>query len=318
MSTIHEFLALGSHRRSRRLAIAVLLFVCCCLLLLAAPVVHSLGSQENPQSGAVGLEGTVKSPPPTQAATITVPGNGQTFKETPITISGLCKTGLLVKIFSNNIFVGAATCANGSYSLQADLFSGRNDLVARVYDALDQAGPDSNVVSVTYADTQFVTFGTRVSLSSIFAQLGADPGKVLDWPIILSGGVGPYAISVDWGDGTAPTLQSESFPGNISIKHTYKSAGIYKVIVKATDSNKTVAFLQLVGVANGKVSQSTVTGGSSTTGTSTGGGTNTTSIIWWPMLLLLPLIGSSFWLGRRHELFSIRKQLERSRDGIQY
>lgn len=279
---------------------------------------HAIGSSQNPQSGAVGMEGTVASPPPTQAATITVPGNGQTFKTTPITISGLCKTGLLVKVYSNNIFIGSATCAGGSYSIQADLFSGRNDLVARVYDSLDQAGPDSNVVTVTYADTQFVVFGTRVSLSSTFAQLGADPGKVLDWPIILSGGVGPYAISVDWGDGSAPSLQSESFPGIISIKHTYKSAGIYKVIVKATDSNGTVAFLQLVGVANGKVSQSTVTGGAAGSSTGTGVSGGTATIIWWPMLLLLPLIGSSFWLGRRHELFSLRRQLERSRGDVQY
>src|SRR3982751_1352453 len=99
-----------------------LLLVSCFLFLVSfTPPAAGLGSQQNPQTGAVGLEGTVKSPPPTQAATIAVPGNGATFKSTPITVSGLCKTGLLVKIFSNNIFVGAATCANGSYSLQADL-----------------------------------------------------------------------------------------------------------------------------------------------------------------------------------------------------
>lgn len=282
-------------------------------------LVSALGSQQNPQSGSVGLEGTVASPPPTQAATIAVPGNGQTFTAVPITISGLCKTGLLVKVFSNNIFVGSATCANSSFSLQAALFSGRNDLVARVYDSLDQAGPDSNTITVTFNDAQFAAFGTRVSLSSTFAQLGADPGKELDWPIILTGGVGPYAISTDWGDGTAPTLQSESFTGIITVKHVYNAAGIYKVIVKATDKNGTVAFLQLVGVANGKVSQS-VTGGTSgvASGTGTGLSTTKTNIIWWPMLLLLPLIFSSFWLGRRHELFSIRKQLEKSREGVQY
>ncbi len=311
MSNMNKLFARNSARTDSRITIATFVFSVLCFLCLAAPAVQGLGSQQNPQSGSVGLEGTVQSPPPTQAATIGVPANGQTFKSTPITVSGLCKTGLLVKIFSNNIFVGSASCTNGSYSLQADLFSGRNDLVARVYDALDQAGPDSNVVSVTYADTSFAAFGTHVSLSSVFAQLGADPGKVLDWPIILSGGVGPYAISVDWGDGTAPTLQSESFPGNISIKHTYKSAGIYKVIVKATDANGNAAFLQLVGVANGKVTQSTATGNSS--GTGSGAGTTQSTIIWWPMLLLLPLIFAAFWLGRRHELFAIRKQLERSR-----
>lgn len=313
MSVIHRFFQLSAR-------FAAVFAVLCCLLSAVGPKAQALGSQQNPQSGSVGMEGTVPSPPPTQAATISVPGNGQTFRSTPITVSGLCKTGLLVKIFSNNIFVGSASCANNSYSLQIDLFSGRNDIIARVFDALDQAGPDSNLVTVTYADTQFAKFGTRVSLSSTFAQLGADPGKELVWPIILSGGVGPYAISVDWGDGTAPSLQSESFPGELNIKHTYKSAGVYKVIVKATDANGTVAFLQLVGVANGKVSQNTASGGTtgSSSGTNTGVSTTQTTIIWWPMLLLLPLIASSFWLGRRHELFSIRRQLERSRGDIQY
>lgn len=313
MSTIHELL---TNRTARYLKLGVLIVLVSTLYFLfsgSAPQVHGLGSQQNPQSGSVGLEGTIKSPPPTQAATIGVPGNGQTFKTTPITVSGLCKTGLLVKIFSNNIFVGAASCSNGSYSLQIDLFSGRNDLVARVFDALDQAGPDSNLVTVTYADTQFAAFGTHVSLSSNFAQLGADPGKELDWPIILSGGAGPYAISVDWGDGTAPSLQSESFPGNITIKHTYKSAGVYKVIVRATDANGSVAFLQLVGVANGKAGQGTASGSSAS---SSNGAATEVVFIWWPMLLLLPLIITAFWLGRRHELFSIRKQLERSRENV--
>lgn len=307
-------------RHSRQLFLGVLLLA---IMLAPFKVAQGLGSQQNPQSGSVGLEGAVKSPPPTQAATIAVPGNGQTVKSTPITVSGLCKSGLLVKIFSNNIFVGAANCANGSYSLAIDLFSGRNDLVARVFDSLDQAGPDSNVVSVTFDDAQFVQFGTRVSLTSSFAQLGADPGKELDWPILLSGGIGPYAITVDWGDGTAPSLQSVAFAGPLTIKHVYNSAGIYKVVVKATDANGTAAFLQLVGVANGKVTQGTsgapgTTGAGSGTGTGTGLNTSKSSILWWPMLLLLPLIASAFWLGRRHELFTIRRQLERSRDDIQY
>jgi hypothetical protein len=282
--------------------------------------VSAFGSQQNPQSGSVGLEGTIPSPAPTQAPTIATPGNGQTFNTLPITVGGLCKSGLLVKIFSNNIFVGAVMCNNGSYSLQISLFAGRNDLVARQYDALDQASPDSNVVTVTFNDAQLAQFGTRVALSSIYAKLGADPGKELDWPIILSGGVGPYAISTDWGDGKPATLQSVSFPGNLTISHVYGSAGIYNVIVKATDANGTTAFLQLVGIANGKVGQGGTGSGSSSS--SSGGGTNTntntktTTILWWPALLLLPLIMSSFWLGRRHELFSLRKRLEQTRSEL--
>jgi hypothetical protein len=302
----------------RRLAYTGLLLATLVALgTFVSGTVSAVGSAQNPQDGSIGLEGTIKAPPPTQGGTIGTPGNGQTVTNGVITVSGLCKTGLLVKIFDNNIFVGSVMCVNSSYSLQVSLFSGRNDLVARVYDALDQAGPDSNLITVTFNDAQFAQFGTRVALTSTFAKLGADPGKELDWPITLTGGVGPYAISIDWGDGTPPVLLSEAYPGDITIKHVYNSAGVYNIVVKATDANGTIAFLQLVGVANGKVSQGangTSTANSSSGSTNTGTSTPKTSVLWWPALILLPLIIISFWLGRRHELTTLRRRLEQNRD----
>jgi len=285
------------------------------LLLSCSLSAFAAGSSQTQQSDTIDLEGTNNAPAQTQAATIATPTNGQNISSTPTTVAGLCKTGLLIKIFSNNIFIGSAQCVNGSYSLQVSLFSGRNDIVARVYDALDQAGPDSNLVSVTFNDAQFAQFGSRVSLTSSYAKRGANPGTELDWPIVLSGGTGPYALSVDWGDGTSPSLQSESFTGTITVKHIYTSAGIFNVVVKATDANGTTAFLQLVGVANGKVTQAN--SGSGNTTDSSGGGTNKPTPIW-PLLALIPLIVLAFWLGRRHELYSIRKHLDQSRNDIKY
>ena len=277
-------------------------------LLVTVQPALALGSQQNPQSGSVGLEGTVPGPAPTQAATIGVPANGQTFTSTPITVSGSCKTGLLVKVFSNNIFVGSAVCANGGYSLQADLFSGRNDLVARVFDNLDQQGPDSNTVTVTFNDAQFAQFGSHVSLSSTYARIGVNPGATLTWPFVLSGGTGPFAISVDWGDGGTPTLKSESFPGVFDMTHVYSQAGVYTIVVKATDANNTSAYLQVIGVANGQIT------GSITTGSSSSGTKTKTVILWQPFLAVIPFILIAFWLGRRHELYAIRRSLESSRE----
>ena len=270
---------------------------------------------ENPQSGSVGLEGTISADPPKQGATITTPGNGASFTATPITVNGLCPKGLLVKLFANNVFIGSVSCTTGSYSLQTDLFSGQNDLVARVYDALDQAGPDSNVVTVNFVDAKFAQFNTRVALSSPYATRGAAPGQELTWPITLSGGIGPYALSVDWGDGSAPDLLSQAFAGNISIKHTYKAAGVYKMIIKATDSTGTSAFLQLVGVATGKVAVGSASGSSNGGSSGSGGsGAIRTKVIWWPAAVMLPLIIATFWVGRRHELYTLRKQLEKTRN----
>ncbi len=101
----------------------------------------------NPQSGAVGVQGQIGGAPPSQAPTISVPTNGQRFSNTPITVSGICTKGLLVEIFNNGVFAGSVFCNNGSFSLQIDLFDGQNDLIARVYDALNQASPDSTTVN---------------------------------------------------------------------------------------------------------------------------------------------------------------------------
>lgn len=256
-------------------------------------------------SGSIGLQGTISTAPPKTGATITAPGNGAVFSSLPITVNGLCPKGLLVKLFANNVFVGSVQCDNGSYTLPIDLFSGQNDLVARVYDALDQAGPDSNTVAVTFNDAQFLQFGTQILLTSIYAQRGAPPGQEINWPILLSGGTPPYAISVDWGDGTPTDLISQPGAGGFNIKHIYKTAGIYKVIVKATDKNGDNAFLQLVAVATGATQ--------STSGGKGSSATIRTIIIWWPCLLMIPLIVAAFWAGRRNELYVIRKQLERSR-----
>jgi hypothetical protein len=281
------------------------------LVALAMPVTRVSAIDQFPdqsKSGSIGLQGTISTAAPKTGATITTPGNGATFSTTPITVSGLCPKGLLVKVFSNNVFVGSIQCDTGSYSLQIDLFSGQNELVARVYDALDQAGPDSNTVTVTYNSANFAQFGTQMLLTSIYASRGAPPSQEITWPILLSGGTGPYAISVDWGDGTPIDLISQESAGGFTIKHTYKTAGVYKIIVKATDKNKDTAFLQLVGVATG-ATQSKSGGGDKS-----GASSVRTVVIWWPCLLMLPLIVAAFWVGRRNELFVLRKKLEKSRD----
>jgi hypothetical protein len=256
-------------------------------------------------SGAVGVEGTVPSSPPTKAATISVPSNGQTFTNLPITVSGLCTKGLLVEIFKNEVFAGSTQCSNGSYSLQIDLFDGRNDLIARLYDSLNQTSPDSNTVSVTLRSNS-ASSSSRVSLITSFAKRGATPGDPLSWPLTLSGGSSPYALTIDWGDKSAPDLLSRAAAGDFTIEHTYLQSGLYNVTIKATDVNGSVAFLQVVGVGNGPIQQTTAStknGGS--------GGQGQTKILWWPFLLTIGLLVIAFWAGQQHQLEAIRDRLRR-------
>lgn len=283
-----------------------------CILLCGAygsAKVQAAIPNPGPQNGQAGLQGKVQTPAPTTAPTIATPTTGQSFDKMPITVNGLCTTDLLVKVFANNIFIGSAICKNGSYVLQVTLLDGRNDLVARQFDALDQPSPDSNIVTVTYTNAQFETTGiSSLSLTSPYARKGANPGVEIVWPIIVSGGTAPYAISVDWGDGSGQVLLSQSFPGTFNITHTYKSAGIYIVTIKATDKNGQTAYLQLVGQANGQASSAN----SSSSGNS--GVIVILKVLWIPAALMIPLIILSFWLGRRYELLALRRKLERQID----
>jgi hypothetical protein len=262
---------------------------------------------QNPQSGSLGIEGTIPSPPPSLAPTIATPSNGQTFTSTPITVAGLCTKGLLVKVFSNNIFIGSEVCADGSYSIQVDLFSGRNDLVADQFDALDQSSPNSNIVTVTFNAPVSNSGSSILFLTSDYAERGANPGQVLTWPITINGGTAPYAVSVDWGDGSTDELLSEQFSGTVNLTHVYSTAGTYTILIKAVDKNGDLAFLQVVGVANGAVI-------SNAPNTSNKGKSSTiVRVLWIPAALTVILIPIAFWLGRRYELAALRKHLEHLR-----
>lgn len=275
------------------------------VIALVFSVNLSYAQSPNPQSGSIGVEGTIPSDPPKTGATISVPGSGQSFSQNPVTVSGICPNGLLVKVYKNEVFAGSTMCQGGSYSIQIDLFSGQNELVVRVYDSLGQPGPDSNKVIVTYDDGSRDDGLSQLIITSNFATRGANPNEKLTWPIAISGGKAPYAVSVDWGDGTVDLI-SRAFAGEFELNHVYKQPGTYNVIIKVTDANGKTAYVQLVAVANGPVDAS-----AQTNGKEDGKDTNVrVKVILWPMYILLPLIPLAFYLGKRHQLHILKHRFK--------
>jgi hypothetical protein len=94
----------------------------------------------------------------------------------------------------------------------------------------------------------------------------------------------------------------------VNLQHTYDNPGVYNIIVKATDANGSVAFLQLVGVGNGPLSQNSGTAADDKDKKS---GETKTVILWQPAAALVPLILLTFWLGKKHELKVIKQKIER-------
>lgn len=303
-----------TRRKTNTIILTAVLALCAVLLPLSRA--QAALPTPGPSSNSVGVEGRIPKPAPTQAAVIISPANGASFTTTPITVTGSCPKDTIVKIFSNNIFVGSVQCINGSFSLQISLFNGRNDLVAKVSDALDQEGPDSKTVTVTYSDPQFAQFGNQVLLTSQYGRLAANLGDPLTWPVVLSGGSGPYAFSVDWGDGTPAELKSIEFAGVLQLTHTYKTAGVYNVIFKVVDRNGSAAFLQVLAVINGPNAGGSGNGTTGAAGVGTNGKNNgtvitKTRISWQLPLAFIILLPFGFWLGRHAELTALRKRLER-------
>ena len=283
---------------------ALLITVSVCLLALFVLVRPTSAINQlpipDPKPGSYGIEATKMQPPPTQGATITTPGSGGSFSTSPITVSGLCPNELLVQVYNNGVMVGSVMCVNGSFTMQVSLFAGANELSAIVYDLLEQAGPVSNIVTVTYTDTSFSAFGELITLTSSYGRRSAPAGAGLTWPLQLSGGTGPYAFSIDWADGSSAELKSQSLSGLVNIDHTYKNAGIYQVNVKVTDINGVSAFLQVIAVSNGVVEAATVTEAETP---------NTTTVLWIPAVATLAFLPLTYWLGRRSEVVSLRRKL---------
>lgn len=281
-------------------------------LLIATFIVAPVSAQQstpqqNPSDQGIGMQGRIQQPPPSDAPTISLPVSGTVFEELPITITGLCTDTLLVRVFKNNVFAGSFICDGGSYLIQTDLFPGNNEITARQYDDLDQSSPESNKVTVTYPIDDPLVPGSpddvaqRITLTSTFARRGSDPGQELIWPITLSGGRGPYAVSIDWGDGESQLLTQNS-SGTFDVKHSYKTPGVYKVIIKATDADGESAFLQVVGIGNGAlVTTADEDGGTAVT---------RTRILWQPALIMFPLVVSSFWLGKKYQLKRVRYRMK--------
>ncbi len=283
------------------------------LLVQPAHAITQIPDPE-PKPGSFGLAASKTQAPPAQGATISTPGSGAGFSNSPITVTGICPNGLLVQLYDNGVMVGSSICNGGSFSMQVSLFAGANELAVTVYDDLGQAGPTSASVTVNYTDTSFSAFGSLVTLTSSYGRRSAPAGSALTWPLQLSGGSGPYAFSIDWGDGSKPQLKSQAFTGVVPIDHPYKKAGIYSVSVTATDTNGVSAFLQVVAVSSGKVDATGTVGGDANGVAKVA----PPQVLWVPTIIMFILLVPTYWLGRRSQMVSIRNRMLKERNTVEH
>jgi hypothetical protein len=211
-----------------------------------------------------------------------------------------------VNITKNNVFAGVTSCQDdGTFNLLVDLFDGANFLLARVMDALGQYGPDSAGVNVFY-DAPVLKLpggdtGKQLFLEVATTVLAVDPGQTSSRSAIIVGGVGPYAVSWDFGDGETQ-LTSQSTDGVVTGRHVYARPGTYRVILRVTDAQGNAAFIQVITVVNGPSEKIGATNGNGL------GAVPGLLLTAWPLYGLALIMVALFWLGERRGMHNLRKK----------
>lgn len=298
------------HEHTSYLSLVIILLIVG--VSLSAYTAYAATPYTGPEAGSVSLTGIMPAEAPTVAATIVSPQDLAHFSKTPVTVNGTCPKSSLVELFKNDIFAGSASCTiAGIYSLDIDLLIGENVLVAKVFDALNQEGPDSNTVKIYYD-----ALPTQTSALSILnfnnAQLllntnsvfrGAFPEKEMSVPIDILGGTPPFAVNIQWGDSTNKVVSRDS---NVSFDtaHTYTRSGTYQISIQASDAKGNIAFLTVASIVNGQPETSTA---SATTSESV----QSKLLVLWPVYVSTVAVVISFFIGEKREkrLLSSRELL---------
>lgn len=285
----------------------VLLFTCIPLVTASRSIALAAA---DPVTIDNNVYAVVAGPTPKTAPVITNITQGAVYTDSnPLTVSGTCPNDTLLKIYKNDVFSGATFCQNGRFSIPIDLFLGPNSLIVRAYNANNVIGPESTPivvrkelpgVNLSNASQQFFV------TSNIFYK-GVGVGSTLSWPITLTGGQAPYAVSVAWGDGKTDLI-SRGQAGTFDIQHTYQKPGdgykgSYDVTITATDAEGSKSFIHLVSIVSGDTAG--IVGGIKQ-------GYNWSSAIRisWQLMIVAALLVLAFWLGERRESHIIKRQIK--------
>ena len=227
-------------------------------------------------------------------------------------MTGYCQSPSYVVLYRNNIFSGVALCSiNNSWSLQLGLLPGMNDLQTKIYSLNDRAGPLSSIYYIYYnvvANPSIIPLFAK----SIFTYTGIYVGQTFNLPIDIEGGYQPYALDINWGDGSTHTLMSRPSSGMFQGSHIYSKAGGYRgsynIIINISDSKNNHTVLQLLAIVN---NQNIFFGTTSNSSNSLRVGPSNAILaklikFIWPSYGIVVLMLFSFWLGEKQEYQKIK------------
>jgi hypothetical protein len=123
-------------------------------------------------------------------------------------------------------------------------------------------------------------------------------GEVFRWEVGVNGGVPPYHVTVDWGDGSQ---QEMTHPDQsvLQIAHNYAAPKDYAILVTVTDSKGATATLQWVAVVKDSIAYAAYLSTHRGTFASLLAGIRQWLWVVWPVYIAVVLMVLSYWIGER-------------------
>lgn len=153
------------------------------LLLIGVLIFSNPGyafAQEITKSGSVTIGMVVPGEPPSVGAEILIPLDKSKQVGSDINVSGSCAPDTFVVVYNNGDISGTVVCSDeGVFSIKIQLNVGDNVLQAKNFDAFNQSGPETNVVTVTIEQPKT----DELVVPPVIAK--PTPDKDLDNPIII-------------------------------------------------------------------------------------------------------------------------------------
>lgn len=205
-------------------------------------------------AATVTVKARANGPIPTNPSVILSPKNNTAFSSGRIPVSGTCESTFFIRLYRNDIFSGSTRCTPaGTWSIVTDLFTGRNDLYVRTFNAANQEGPVSNTVTVYLIESGRANDMEPFYINTEYYFKAAYSGQKLTWDFNIFGGNSPYTAYVNWGDGYTDTLTDIELKKFIA-EHKYMTQKevreYYNVVVRVVDRNGREAQIQLIAIMN--------------------------------------------------------------------
>jgi hypothetical protein len=295
------------HRRISLHPFTIMLLLCIGILMLYSTY-QALGASTSVSMSITAL-------PLEDPATITSPADQSRFSVPGITVNGTCPNESYVKLHRNDTFRGVAACENGKFTIALTLDPGINVLLVKVFNFSDVEGPQSGSITIYY-DTPATT-SSPASTTTLPTQEPIDhlriitdykyrvyaSGQPVNLDLVIAGGVPPFAVAVEWGDGKVVTMPRQD-RSPFHVEHTYNEEPLlhkYTINVVASDIEGRTDQMQLIAIVDGNTPQSSSVTSTTPPGSITGSKFQTWLKYLWPAYSVVILMVLCFYLGERAE-----------------